>query len=286
MHVTSRRGSIVLPAAADEGLGPMQAYIAMHWGEEFVSGRSARGEPLAGVNALTTPRYCPRSKQPELKHCAIKLLKAELPWRLVALAWLPDEEALPARRALQALMPEFSHAMCVPFGHQRGGLMFKAAHEGPPPMSLVRRIETLLGLAYGSHDAPVLHYEDARRGQRRAVRLRRAGDDRRLDAFLLAGDARAEAWLKPLLQDERPVQAYGRQLLQAGPHPPLPTPVRGRQVCTCFNISADQIEATLATCAGDDADRLQQLQDALKCGTNCGSCVPELKRLVAAGVTA
>lgn len=286
VHVTSRRGSIVLPAAADEGLGPMQAYIAMHWGEEFVSGRSARGEPLAGVNALTTPRYCPRSKQPELKHCAVKLLKAELPWRLTALAWLPDEELLPARRALQALMHEFSHALCVPFGHQRSGLMFKAAHEGPPPMSLVRRIETLMGLAYGSHDAPVLHYEDARRGQRRAVRLRHVQEDRRLEAFLLAGDARAESWLKPLLQDELPTQAYGRQLLQGGPQPPVPTPVRGRQVCTCFNVSTTDIEAVLPRCSGDAAERLQQLQAALKCGTNCGSCIPELKRLVAAPVTA
>ena len=29
-----------------------------------------------------------------------------------------------------------------------------------------------------------------------------------------------------------------------------------------------------------DEDRLASLQGALKCGTNCGSCVPELKRRV------
>ncbi|MCC0443004.1 bacterioferritin-associated ferredoxin, partial [Pseudomonas aeruginosa] len=68
--------------------------------------------------------------------------------------------------------------------------------------------------------------------------------------------------------------------------PPLPTPVRGRQVCTCFNVSTTDIEAVLPRCSGDAAERLQQLQAALKCGTNCGSCIPELKRLVAAPVTA
>lgn len=286
VHVTSRRGSIVMPAAADEGMAPAQAFIAMHWGEEFMSGRSARGQPLAGVNALTTPRYCPRSMQPELKHCAVKLLKAELPWRLVAMAWLPEDELLPARKALQQLMQAFGYAVCVPFGHQRGGLLFKAALEAAPEMSIVRRIETLLGLAYGSHDAPVLHYEDPRRGQRRAMRLRHVQEDRRLDGFLLAGDARAEAWLKPLLQDELPTQAYGRQLLNPGPQAPLPTPVRGRQVCTCFNVGVGEIEAVLAQCEGGSEARLQQLQSQLKCGTNCGSCIPELKRLVAQGVTA
>ena len=29
-----------------------------------------------------------------------------------------------------------------------------------------------------------------------------------------------------------------------------------------------------------DEARLASLQDALKCGTNCGSCIPELKRKV------
>ncbi|WP_431604147.1 (2Fe-2S)-binding protein, partial [Acidovorax soli] len=31
---------------------------------------------------------------------------------------------------------------------------------------------------------------------------------------------------------------------------------------------------------GTDDDRLAQLQGQLRCGTNCGSCVPELKRMV------
>jgi assimilatory nitrate reductase catalytic subunit len=115
VHVTSRRGSIVLPVQACSEVALSQAFIAMHWGPEYLSGRSSSGEPLAGVNALTTSAFCPVSKQPELKHAAVKILKAELPWSLLAMAWLPEGEALAAREALRALMPPFSFASCVPF---------------------------------------------------------------------------------------------------------------------------------------------------------------------------
>ena len=59
VHVTSRRGSIVLPARASTQLASMQAFVAMHWGEEFVGGSSAIGAPLAGINALTAERLLP-----------------------------------------------------------------------------------------------------------------------------------------------------------------------------------------------------------------------------------
>jgi assimilatory nitrate reductase catalytic subunit len=65
VQVTSKRGSIVVPVQASAELGLNQVFMAMHWGEEFLSGQSAKGERLAGVNALTTSAYCPDSKQPE-----------------------------------------------------------------------------------------------------------------------------------------------------------------------------------------------------------------------------
>jgi assimilatory nitrate reductase catalytic subunit len=45
-------------------------------------------------------------------------------------------------------------------------------------------------------------------------------------------------------------------------------------------VREDAIQAVLLQCPGDDAERLAALQGQLQCGTNCGSCVPELKRLV------
>jgi assimilatory nitrate reductase catalytic subunit len=276
VHVTSKRGSIVVPLQASAELAPGQAFMAMHWGAEFLSGCSSSGEPLAGVNALTTSAYCPSSKQPELKHAAVKILKAELPWSLLGVAWLPDAQALQVREDLKALMGRFPFTACVPFGRERAGVLFRAAAYEAPPDELVDRIEALLGLS----GPQALRYADRKKGQRRAVRLVRDGAEAHLEGFLLAGDTSAEAWIKTLLQEQLPAQDYGRLLLAPGAKPPVAVQARGKQVCTCFNVSETAIQDHLASCPGDELGRLGSLQDKLKCGTNCGSCVPELKRLV------
>ncbi|MBK6009316.1 molybdopterin-dependent oxidoreductase [Ramlibacter ginsenosidimutans] len=289
VHVTSRRGSIVLPAQASTELGLNQAFIAMHWGPEYLSGVSSTGEPLAGVNALTTSAYCPSSKQPELKHAAVKILKAELPWTLLAAAWLPGDQALQSREELKAFMGLFPFASCVPFSNdaplqqaatrERSGVLFRAAAYEAPPDEVLQRLERLLGLA----GADTLRYADRRRGQRRSVRVQRAGADQLIQGMLLAGDTRAESWLKALLLQELPAQAYGRLLLSPGAKAPVAVQKKGKQVCTCFGVDAPAIEARLAQCTGGPEERLASLQASLRCGTNCGSCVPELKRMVRAG---
>lgn len=286
VHVTSKRGSIVVPAQASTEIGLSQAFVAMHWGSEYLGGCSSTGERLAGINAITTSAYCPTSKQPELKHAAVKILKAELPWSLLAVAWLDEEDALAAREQFKQLMALFPFASCVPFsnnapiagarGHERSGVLLRAAAYEAPPDEVIERVERLLHLA----GPETLRYADRRKGQRRAMRLARHGTDTKLDAFLLAGDTRAEAWIRTLLQEELPAQAYGRLLLAPGAKPPVAVQSRGRQVCSCFNVSEPAIRERLQGSGGSDEQRLSALQVDLRCGTNCGSCVPELKRLV------
>ncbi|MGJ3700773.1 nitrate reductase [Variovorax sp. AFSI2.2] len=284
VHLTSKRGSILLPARASAEIGLSQAFVAMHWGEEYLSGCSSTGTPLAGINALTSPAYCPTSKQPELKHTPVKILKAELPWSLLAMAWLPPDAALAAHQALKPLMAMFPFATCVPFsgntpGEERSGILFRAAAHDAPADELIDRIEGLLGL--GSSDA--LRYADRRRGQRRVARLvRRADGNAGLEAFLLGGDTSAEAWIGTLLREEIPAQSYGRLLLSPGARAPVAVQSRGQPVCTCFNVTDLAIRAELGRCSGTPEERLASLQGALKCGTNCGSCLPELKRMVRA----
>ncbi len=275
VHVTSKRGSIVVPVQASEELGMSQAFIAMHWGGEYLSGCSSTGERLAGVNALTTSAYCPQSKQPELKHAAVKILKAELPWSLLAAAWLPDEEALKVREQVRQLMALFPFASCVPFGRERTGILLRAAAHDTPPDELMQRIEALFGLS----GADTLRYADRGKGQRRAMRLARVNGEAHLEGFMLAGDTSAQAWIKALLQEELPAQDYGRLLLSGGASAPAALQERGRQVCTCFNITDVQIEDHLAHWGGPTEARLAGLQGALRCGTNCGSCLPELRRM-------
>ncbi len=276
VEVSSKRGTVVLPVQASPEIGMSQAFIAMHWGEEYLSGRSADGSTLAGVNALTTSAFCANSKQPELKHAAVRIVNAELPWTLLAVAWLPDDQALSVRESLKKLMGRFAFASCVPFGRERSGVLFRAADVAEPEAELLHHIEALLGL----NGIDTLRYADPKKSQRRSARLLRRGEQATLEGFMLTGDTSAEAWIKTLLQDELPAQSYGRLLLAPGSKAPIAVQSRGKQICTCFNITDVTIGDYLASCPGSDDERFASLQGSLKCGTNCGSCIPELKRLV------
>jgi len=289
VQVGSRHGTLVLPVQGSAEVGLNQAFIPMHWGEEFLGGRSADGAPMHGINALTTPAFCPTSRQPELKHVPVKIQKAALPWSLLAMAWLPAAEMLQAQRALKTAMGRFGFATCVPFsdnaplatadgrpGTERSGLLFRAAATEAPSDDLLERIERLLGLT----QADALHYIDRKHGQRRAARLARDGDEALLDAFLLAGDTRAEAWMATLLRDRIPASSYGRLLLAPGAKAPIAIVSRGTPVCSCLGVTDQAIDGFLASASGTAEARLEALQGTLKCGTQCGSCVPELKRRV------
>ena len=197
------------------------------------------------------------------------------------MAWLPADEVLALKPKLAALVESLGVAMpfalCVPFGRDRTGLLLRAAAMEPAPQAWLESMESLFGLG----QAGVLHYADGKRGQRRSMRLvRQADGSQRLDAMLLGGDISAEAWVKAVLQGELPAQAYGRLLLSPGATPPVAVVARGRQVCSCFDVSEPRIVDQLRRCGGSEDARLSQLQQALQCGTQCGSCVPELKRLV------
>ena len=284
VQLESRRGNLVLPASASDTVAPTQAHVAMHWGDEVLGGQAVDGSASAGINALTNPAFCPQSRQPELKHTAVRLRKAALPWPLVAAAWLAEADALVLRQRLVPVMRGFGYASCVPFGHAGHGVLLRLAATEPPPPEAVAEIETLFGL--GSGQPQVLRYEDRRRGQRRAIGLQRAGGDVQLSGFVLAGDTGAEGWIKALLLQQLPAQAFGSQLLSPNARAPQALASAGRQVCTCFNVGQAAIVEALAGCEGPLTQRLTMLQDRLKCGTNCGSCLPELRRLAQAGVAA
>jgi assimilatory nitrate reductase catalytic subunit len=276
VYLTSKRGSIVLPAQRTEGIRKLQAFVAMHWGSEYLSGRSSSGAPIGGINAITNSAYCPTSKQPELKHSAVKLLKAELPWQMMAIGWLPEETALSHMEELRKLMPAFEFATCVPFGRNRTGVLFRAASHEPADDATLALVASLFGL-----DAPqTLKYADKRLKQQRRALFDQQGDDIFLRAVLLAGDISAAAWINTLLKDEMPATAYGRLVLMPGSKAPIAVAARGKEVCSCFGVGEDAIAAELAITEGNDEQRLTAVQNKLKCGTNCGSCLPELRRIV------
>ena len=273
VHVTSRRGSQILPAQPSDAMRAGQAFIAMHWGEEYLSGRGRAHAASHGVNALTSPACDPISRQPELKHAAVKILKAELPWRFVAFGWVEGEQALTLQRALRPFLREFAYASCTLFGRARSGVLLRAADDYPATPELLARIESLFGIVGDQ----VLRYDDRRRGNARHIRVR----DGALAAVALTGDISAEGWLKDYLESEKPVAALGRLLLMPSAQAPAGFQSRGRVVCNCFNIAETQIGSVLSAIHGSAPERLAALQAGLKCGTNCGSCIPELKKIIA-----
>jgi assimilatory nitrate reductase catalytic subunit len=271
VRVQSRRGTLVLPVRGSESVAPMQAFIAMHWGPEWLGGGQG-----GGVNALTSGAFCPRSKQPELKHAAVRIEAAVLPWQLVAAAWLPEDRALDLLTQLRSEFGHYGFASAMPFGREpqpQVGVLFRAAATGPVDAACLARVEHLLGLDAG----PVLRYADARAGQHRAMRLADGGS---LQAFMLAGNAAAQGWVLDLLQQGGSAVAFGRALLAASAAPAQAVAARSPQVCACFDVSEARIAAAAPGCHGHAEQRLQTLQAQLKCGTQCGSCLPALKGLL------
>jgi assimilatory nitrate reductase catalytic subunit len=269
VRVESRRGELHVIAEADESIRSGQAWLPMHWGKRYLGGKAS-----AGVNGVTCPAFDPVSKQPELKHAAVKIVPVELPWRATAFAECGPGQEMEIFDRLQSLQSEVIFASAVLIGRDRPGVLLRAGHNGAPGGDWLERLDAILDL--DSED--VLRYEDPRRGQSRRMRL---ADDRLL-AVRLSGDAGAIAsgeWLREWLVGGRSVAEVRRLLLSPAARAPSGFVSAGRVVCQCFNVAEAEIEATLAQCTGDAAARVRALGDRLGCGTNCGSCKPELRAL-------
>jgi assimilatory nitrate reductase catalytic subunit len=291
VQVSSRRGSQVLRVRVSDTMRAGQAFVAMHWGEEFVGGMGERH----GVNTLTSPAFDPDSLQPELKHAAVRLVKLDLPWRVVAFAWVEPDAVASTMERLRAHFGRFAYASCVPFGRAGSegdgadngatkiGVLFRAAHDDALDVPTVEAIEAALGMgvparhARAGVESHLLRYDDPRRGHARRVLVQ----DGTLRAVSLRGDWSAELWLKEYLEAGLPVAQLGRLLLKPGTTAPSGFKSRGRIVCNCWNVGESEIVAMLEQVDGTPPARLGALQTKLKCGTQCGSCLPEVKRLIA-----
>ncbi len=160
----------------------------------------------------------------------------------------------------------------------RTGLLLRAACNSPADAALLHTVAEALGL----NSPDTLHYQDAERMQRRSVQLSKPRENglRSLQGFLVAGDSRSARWLKTLLQEATPLNWPARQWLMASDAPPEGEAPVSRQVCSCLNVREDAITACLQTQSGNEDQRLAGLQGQLRCGTQCGSCVPELRKII------
>src|SRR5258706_5247476 len=101
VRVTSRRGSVVMKIRASDDMRPGDAFVAMHWGGRFTGG--------VGTNALTVAAIDPYSKQPELKHAAVRIEPFAARWRgAFAAAATPE-----LQRSAAAWLAHFDYAAMV-----------------------------------------------------------------------------------------------------------------------------------------------------------------------------
>jgi assimilatory nitrate reductase catalytic subunit len=272
VRVESRRGAVTLPLSLSDEVKPGGAFVAMHWGGASLCGRGS-----VGVNGVTSGVVCPTSRQPELKHAAVRVAKAGLPWRVVAFGIPEDcERLLALRDQVRAASGDFDYASVVLVGGGAGtaGVLVRAAAAQPFAADAFTALDRALGL-----DAvDVSRYDDRRRGVSR--RVRSVGD--RIAAARLAGDVQGADWLREWMVAGRNVAPLGAALLVPSATPPGGVRLRGRTVCTCFDVAETDIVAQLALAPGVPERALAAVQGALKCGTNCGSCLPELRRLAVA----
>ena len=275
VKVASRRGELVVRLAVSDDVRSGQCYVPMHWGKLTLASSGSHG-----INALTLPAFDPISKQPELKHTAVRVERAELPWSLVAFAYVEGgrdpvavcDELREIARTLSETGSAF-FASTTLIGSEKPGVVLRLAAEQAPERTALEQIDRILGLT----GLATLAYDDPRRNLSRRVRV----DDGRLVGVRLAGDLAAESWMRDFFLSGASVIELRQRLLAGSAAAPQGFKPRGKVVCNCFNVSENEIIDFCATANGDGAAKLIALQTAKKCGTNCGSCLPELRTLVA-----
>ncbi|MEO8411718.1 MAG: molybdopterin dinucleotide binding domain-containing protein, partial [Propionivibrio sp.] len=281
MSVSNRRGTIVLPLAGSDEVRPGQAFVAMHWGRHSLS--------HDGVNALTPPAFDPVSKQPELKHTAVRIEPAALPWRMTVLRSAggsadANEQVLAWRARLQTVLGEFNElgdsgfAALTLDGRDRPLVALRLAAAAPLPDAQIEALARMLDMPA----AICLNYRD---GARHIVK-RAIVEAGRLTGILLAGEDQASGWLRTALRDGVAIDDLRRWLFAPRSTPPLAAGeameamTSRRVICNCFNVSSEEIAREIA--AGAAGTALADVQAKLKCGTSCGSCLTEIRRMMMA----
>jgi assimilatory nitrate reductase catalytic subunit len=253
VSVASRRGALILPMQLSDDVASGTVFAPMHWNGQFLNS--------GGINETTIPAVDPYSRQPELKHAAVSVQAVDLPWRFSAARRCDDAPSLQA--AVQPLLAARRYASLRIETADDGSeiLVVSAADSGPDP-EWVERLHDALGLA---RDLDLLEYRDARRGHQKRVVWR----DALVHGYLLSGDANGAAGLLARLRAAQPWDGPRHAVFVDAPRVK-----RERIVCNCKQVGETQIVEAIAS--GAD---LATLKSVLGCGSVCGSCVPEIRRL-------
>lgn len=245
-RVSSRWGAMVGRVTHSGGIARGGAFVPIHW-----SGPTASD---ARVGAIVNPVVDPVSGEPEFKHTPVKVEPFVVEWQAFVLSrTAPQLDALTWWTRVQG----------------EGFLRFEAGGRGKVGGEWAR---ALLGV---DEDADWIEYEDRSAGVYRAAYL----VDGRLQACVLvakAGTLPPREWLGGLFAQEV-LGAGERAVLLAG-RPAEASADAGPTVCSCFEVGRNTICAAIREKGLRTAG---EVTACLKAGGNCGSCLPEIGKLLA-----
>jgi assimilatory nitrate reductase catalytic subunit len=245
-EVESRWGRMLARVQVDPDQRPGAVFAPIHWSD--ANARSAR------TDALVNPRLDPVSGQPEFKHTPVHVRLFRANWYGFILS----------RRRLELSEADYSVSVRAN-GHWRHEMAGTHPVEDWP--SWARRT---LG-----DDGDWLEFGDPAHGRYRGARLAKS----RLESCLFIATTPAlprSDWLSNLFAQEQ-LDSAERTSLLAG-RPPRGHQDAGETICACFNVGQNTIIDAIRSC---DLSNIEAIGAALQAGTNCGSCIPELNRLLA-----
>jgi len=246
VEVANGRGRLCLPAELSDALRPGELFVPMHWSEQYAS--------AARMGALVAPLTDPVSGQPQSKFVPVRV-------RPVATAcWVQ----LVVRAELDVSGADFW--VKTPLAN---GVRYLLAFTALAPAEAFARVRSMIATS-GASPPNCLEFVDTASGAHRLLGRDASG----VALMLYAARDRAQlpeaGWLA-----EGFAGTTDDWLLLAGRH--AAGGDCGRLVCSCFEVGEQQIARAVR--AG--AATVRALGETLRCGTNCGSCVPELKALLA-----
>jgi assimilatory nitrate reductase catalytic subunit len=256
-RVITARGEAVALAKITDRQRPGGLFMPMHWTDAFA--------PSGRTNPLIAPNLDPTSGQPEFKHTPARLRAYRETWK----GFFLTRDSLESPTGLDLVWRRIPQDACQ-------------QHEFAGRGDDVERAALRKALSKGLPREPVgelVTYEDAATGARRDAWLQ----DGRLVAVLyvtLTGRLSPRDWLAELFA-EPVLTSEARSALLFGRPPGAPVD-KGALVCACLKVGANAVQAAIATgAASPDA-----VGAATGAGTNCGSCRPEIARMIAASSSA
>jgi assimilatory nitrate reductase catalytic subunit len=242
-RITTDYGQCILKVVVSERAQRGMLFAPIHWSEETAS--------AARVGALVAPFTDPFSGQPENKATPASIASYEYVFRGFALSRTPLE-----------LPPQIWWTRVA----VTGGYGYLLADNA----DLARWPSWLRSIAGDD----LAEYRDSGGGVYRAA----AFTENRIETCLFVGPAHdAGDWeaVRGLFAAEQLSDDQRRMLLSGTSTDGLA--ITGPIVCACFGVGRGTICDTIAAGANSAA----AIGAQLKAGTNCGSCIPELKRLIA-----